>query len=190
MWRRALRAAPQDSVDTNQDGYISMTEAYNWIAPRSQAAGEHSMFDDNGDGVGHEWGTPGYDPEDPTKDGYIGNFYSLDGWFSEQSAIADRCGEAAAAPDTPLLEPSFPNPFCAGTSIGYTLPRAGPVKLLVCNPAGQTVRRLVVGRRAAGHYRVSWQGLDDAGQPVESGVYFSRLLTGYGCEARRLLLVR
>jgi hypothetical protein len=79
-WRRALRGAPEDSVDTDEDGYISMTEAYNWIAPQSQAAGEHSMFDDNGDGVGHEWGQPGYDPDDPSQDGYNGRFYSLGGW--------------------------------------------------------------------------------------------------------------
>jgi len=80
MWRRALRGAPEDSIDTNGDGYISMAEAYNWIAPRSQSAGEHSMFDDNGDGVGHEWGQAGYDPDDPSMDGYNGKFYSLDGW--------------------------------------------------------------------------------------------------------------
>ncbi len=80
MWRRALRGAPEDSIDTNGDGYISMTEAYNWIAPRSQAAGEHSMFDDNGDGVGHEWGQPGYNPDDPSVDGYNGVFYSLHNW--------------------------------------------------------------------------------------------------------------
>lgn len=82
QWRRALRDAAEDSIDTNEDGYISLTEAYNWIAPRSQGAGEHSMFDDNGDGVGHEWGHTGYDPEDPLQDGYNGTFYSLDGWWS------------------------------------------------------------------------------------------------------------
>ena len=81
QWRKALRGgSPEDPTDTNGDGYISMTEAYIWIAPKSQQAGEHSMYDDNGDGVGSEWGQPRFDPDDPTKDGYIGKFYSLDGW--------------------------------------------------------------------------------------------------------------
>ncbi len=83
MWRRALRGAPEDSIDTNEDGYISMTEAYNWICPLSHAAGEHSMFDDNGDGVGHECGQPGYNPDSLDQDGYIGKFYSLDAFFCD-----------------------------------------------------------------------------------------------------------
>ena len=89
-WRRALRGASADSVDTNNDGYISMTEAYNWIAPRSQAAGEHSMFDDNGDSVGHEWGQPGYDPNDSLQDGYNGKYYSLDGWLDATGIEEDE----------------------------------------------------------------------------------------------------
>ncbi|UCG82772.1 MAG: right-handed parallel beta-helix repeat-containing protein, partial [Dehalococcoidia bacterium] len=82
-WRQALRGAPADRIDTDGDGHISMTEAYNWIAPQSQAAGEHSMFDDNGDSVGHEWGQVGYNPSNPCQgnDGYIGKFFSLDGYY-------------------------------------------------------------------------------------------------------------
>jgi parallel beta-helix repeat protein len=80
MWRRALRGAPEDSIDMNGDGYISMTEAYNWICPLSHAAGEHSMFDDNGDRVGHECGQSGYNPDSLGQDGYKGKLYSLDAY--------------------------------------------------------------------------------------------------------------
>jgi hypothetical protein len=90
-WREALQGGTlEDPTDTNQDGYISMTEAYEWIAPKSQAAGEHSMYDDNGDGVGSEWGQPGFDPNDPAKDGYNGKFYSLDGWSAPLHAAPVR----------------------------------------------------------------------------------------------------
>jgi hypothetical protein len=64
-----------------------MTEAYEWISPRSQDAGEHSMYDDNGDGVGHECTDPGVDRNDPTKDGYIGRYYALDGWAARLIAV-------------------------------------------------------------------------------------------------------
>jgi hypothetical protein len=80
-WRQALRNQAVDNVDTDHNGYVSMTEAFNWIAPQSQAAGEHSMFDDNGDGKGHEWGQAGYDPNNHLKDGYNGKYYFLDGWL-------------------------------------------------------------------------------------------------------------
>jgi hypothetical protein len=91
-WRQALRGGtPEDPTDTDGDGYISLTEAYLWICPKSQAAGEHSMYDDNGDGVGHECTDPGFDPNDPAKDGYIGNFYSLDGWREADGASWLSC---------------------------------------------------------------------------------------------------
>ena len=82
-WRHALRGGTEaELTDSNGDGYISMTEAYDWVAPQSQAYSEHPWFDDNGDGVGSEYGTSGYDPNDPSKDGYIGSQYSLTGWWS------------------------------------------------------------------------------------------------------------
>ncbi len=87
-WRQSLRGGTDtDPSDTNDDGYISLTEAYEWIAPKSQAAGEHSMYDDNGDGSGSEWGTSAFDPDDPAKDGYKGNFYSLNGWIPAANSI-------------------------------------------------------------------------------------------------------
>ncbi|HNQ23954.1 MAG TPA: protein kinase [Phycisphaerae bacterium] len=82
QWREALRGGTADDrSDTNGDGHISMTEAYAWVAAKSQAAGEHSLMDDNGDGLGSEWQTPAFDPQDPAKDGSRGKSYSLDGWF-------------------------------------------------------------------------------------------------------------
>jgi hypothetical protein len=60
----------------------------------SQAAGEHSMYDDNGDGKGSEWGTAAFDPRNQKKDGYQGSRYSLDGWRQELTppdhSTADR----------------------------------------------------------------------------------------------------
>jgi len=80
-WREALRGGTgEDPTDTDGDGYVSITEAYEWIAPKSQAEGEHSMMDDNGDGAGSEWGQLGFDPADPAKDGFAGARCSLDGY--------------------------------------------------------------------------------------------------------------
>jgi hypothetical protein len=66
------------SADQDGDGQVSMAEAYIWVAKHRYTEG--SMFDDNGDGVGGQWNKDTFDPNDPCKDGYIGNHYSLKGW--------------------------------------------------------------------------------------------------------------
>jgi hypothetical protein len=80
-WRQALRGGTDaDPTDTNGDGYICMCEAFEWIGPKSQDQGEHSMYDDNGDMIGSEIDDPTFDPETPGMDGYMGRCYSLNGW--------------------------------------------------------------------------------------------------------------
>jgi hypothetical protein len=165
-WRRALRGDPADSIDTNLDGHISLTEAYNWIAPRSQAAGEHSMFDDNGDGVGHEWNHPGYDPCDSLQDGYNGNFYSLDGWWCQPSAVSWQ----NLALTEFALHPAYPNPFNPVTTISYGVPVRGVVRVDVYNVLGRKTAELVHAIKSAGHHSISW----NAGE-LPSGIYFVRI---------------
>lgn len=85
-WRNALSGGTSGNrTDKNGDGFISMTEAYEWVAVKSQAYNppEYPLFDDNGDKMGGSYRTSGYDPNDPKNDGYIGSKYSLTGWFCE-----------------------------------------------------------------------------------------------------------
>jgi hypothetical protein len=187
MWRRAFRNDPADLVDTNLDGYVSMTEAYNWIAPQSQAAGEHSMLDDNGDRVGHEWGTAGYDPLVPGLDGYNGNFYSLDGWLCDGQTVPEL--EEQLPPTTSWLRPNEPNPFGLGTTICYHLPASGHVNLVIYDSMGHRIRQLTDMRQDAGEHSTSWDGTDDRGHRVAGAVYFCHLTTSLGGETRKILLV-
>jgi hypothetical protein len=86
-WRQALEGGTSsESSDFNGDGQISILEAYEWVAPKSQAysPSEHPLIDDNGDKVGSEFGKNGYDTGDPSKDGYIASLYSLTAWKSGQ----------------------------------------------------------------------------------------------------------
>ena len=80
-WRQALRGGSEDDPsDANGDGEVTFAEAYRWIAVKSQAAGEHSMYDDNGDGTGSECGSAGFNPENPERDGCVGAHCSLRAW--------------------------------------------------------------------------------------------------------------
>lgn len=89
-----------------------------------------------------------------------------------------------------MLNQNYPNPFNPETVISYTLPKSGVVELDVYNIIGQRVRRLVNKYRAAGTYRVIWDGLDDSGNRVVSGVYFYQLRTGSSVFTRKMVLVR
>ena len=97
-----------------------------------------------------------------------------------------------AGPITPQrtrLRGSYPNPFNATTALVYDLAEDGQVRLQVCDVTGQVVRRLVEGRAAAGRYQVAWDGRDNAGVVVGSGVYLAELLArGYRTAWRMALL--
>jgi hypothetical protein len=69
------------------------------------------------------------------------------------------------------LYPNYPNPFNPSTTIAYRLPASSLVNLRIFNTAGQPVRELVDGKREEGSQQVSWNGTDDRGAKVQSGVY-------------------
>jgi len=71
-----------------------------------------------------------------------------------------------------------PNPFRRSTTIGYELTAPGCVTLEIRDIAGRTVRMLVNSHRNAGSHAVQWNGRDNAGRPVQKGVYFCRLDAG------------
>ena len=81
-----------------------------------------------------------------------------------------------------------PNPFHSSLGLQYSLTRSGSVSLIIYDPQGRRVRTLVAGEQAAGVRGVVWDGRDDAGAPVGSGVYFARLASGD--LERRVKLVR
>ncbi|MBT4978259.1 MAG: T9SS type A sorting domain-containing protein [Gemmatimonadetes bacterium] len=103
------------------------------------------------------------------------------------TAVAD---EGGVQPDGFLLAQNYPNPFNAETVIHYNIGRKGAVALSVFNLVGQQVRRLVREVRTPGFYQIVWDGRDDRGQEMASGVYIYRLQVGDLAEARKLLLLR
>ncbi|MCD4829375.1 MAG: T9SS type A sorting domain-containing protein [Candidatus Cloacimonetes bacterium] len=90
----------------------------------------------------------------------------------------------------PQLLGAFPNPFNPETTIGFSLPVSGQVELTVYNVRGERVKTLVNGDMKPGDHTVTWQGSDDNGSPVASGVYFYRLQAGGNTETRKMLLLK
>ncbi|MCB0834841.1 MAG: T9SS type A sorting domain-containing protein, partial [Bacteroidetes bacterium] len=85
---------------------------------------------------------------------------------------------------------NYPNPFNPTTTIKFALPDAGRVRLVVYNILGQKVRELVDGFKDAGRYEVLWNGRNDKGQLVSSGLYIYRLESVKGIQSRKMLLVK
>jgi phage tail sheath protein FI len=91
----------------------------------------------------------------------------------------------------PILHPAAPNPFNPMTTLRYSLDRDCAVSLRIYDPAGRLVRK-VLSRvaRTVGDHQVPWNGRDDSGRAVPSGVYLVHLEAGKETKTQRILLAR
>ena len=96
----------------------------------------------------------------------------------------------ASAPLRLTLGHNFPNPFNPKTTISFSLPTAGEVELAVFDVTGRRISTLVTGTMDAGTHDVVWQGCDDSGHPVASGLYFSRLMVGDHVLTGKMLMLK
>ncbi len=92
------------------------------------------------------------------------------------------------------LSQNYPNPFNSTTNIVYEVPQSFVdgvnVHLTIYNLLGQKVRTLVEGRNFPGSFTVQWNGVDDGGSAVASGVYLYRLVVGGESQTKRLVLMK
>ncbi|MFQ5584622.1 MAG: FlgD immunoglobulin-like domain containing protein, partial [Calditrichia bacterium] len=88
------------------------------------------------------------------------------------------------------LYQNYPNPFNPGTIIGYQLTGSNDVELTIYDILGQPVKNLVKGKQPAGYYEVVWDGKDNAGKEVASGVYLYQIKVGKSIESKKMLLLR
>jgi flagellar hook assembly protein FlgD len=93
------------------------------------------------------------------------------------------------APDVKLMQ-SYPNPAARKATISYQTARAGKVSLAVYNMLGQKVKVLVEQPQPAGSYKVQWDGRNQQGHGVSSGVYIYELKTEETNITKKLVLTR
>jgi len=74
------------------------------------------------------------------------------------------------------ISQNYPNPFNMSTNIEYSLTKNSNVVIKIFNSAGQEIRTLINSIQTAGEKSVTWDGTDDTGNPMSSGIYF------YSCE--------
>ncbi|MFH1007326.1 MAG: BsuPI-related putative proteinase inhibitor, partial [Candidatus Latescibacterota bacterium] len=110
--------------------------------------------------------------------------------FAAKPLAVEEPGETTPAAFS--LAQNVPNPFNPSTTIHFSIPDNGnaPVTLIIYTAQGQQVRALAAGAMMPGAHAVVWDGLDDAGRAVSSGVYVYRLRAGENNQARKMLLIR
>ena len=96
----------------------------------------------------------------------------------------------ATLPDIFALHQNFPNPFNPVTSIRYDIPEATNVQVNVYSLLGQKVKTLVSGAHQPGFYAVQWNGTNDHGNPVASGMYICRIQADRFNAVKKLILMK
>lgn len=166
-------ATKQASTDFNGDGTTDFVDFFLFV---DAFGGTDAVYDLNGDG---------------TVD-FVDFFAFVDGFGpSAQAKLLAMAREMFDLPSGPRLYPNAPNPFNSETVLSWLLPRPGAVRLEVFALNGQRLVTLWQGPRQAGYHLLHWDGRDDEGRPLASGVYLFRLATADGgILTRRLTLLR
>jgi hypothetical protein len=112
-----------------------------------------------------------------------------------QRAINWLVPDLTGVPEEPAafalrLEQNLPNPFNPKTTIRFALPSAGEATLRIFDASGRRVATLVEGPQAAGPQEIVWEGRDDSGNALPTGMYFYRLQHAGGEQTRKMLLLK
>ncbi|MDZ7399436.1 MAG: Ig-like domain-containing protein [candidate division KSB1 bacterium] len=127
-----------------------------------------------------------YNPGSPT----VGTLYFDDLRIVKKVAVSVDEPYIQLPRQFTLLQ-NYPNPFNSETTIEYQISgEAQPVRLEIFDLLGQRVRLLVDSKQLVGSYRVIWDGKDDRGKDVASGIYLYKIIAGSFNETKRMLLLR
>lgn len=91
---------------------------------------------------------------------------------------------------TTELNGNYPNPFNPTTTIAFSLKEAGHAVLEIFNVKGESIKQLVSDQLAAGQHSVVWNGTDNSGKPVSSGIYFYKLSSKNFSATRKMILMK
>lgn len=97
---------------------------------------------------------------------------------------------AKQLPEEFLLSQNFPNPFNMETTIEYQLPHSCHVELKIFNLLGQEVRTLIQQKKEAGYFRVNWDGTDNSGRYVNTGIYIMIFQASNFSQTRKLIVLK
>ena len=194
----------QGSIDGNGQSAATFSYAYNtWLHPEVIVNLNTDWAEFYLDGVlvhGWQWtlgtfGTPG--PLQLAANNFYGggttaptNYYLDDYSITRLDVPTGILEPIAEIPTEFGLDQNYPNPFNPTTTIKYALKENVQVTLKVYNMLGQEVRTLVNGWQEAGYKQVVWDGLNNNGSPVASGIYIYQIQAGDFVKAYKMILMK
>ena len=191
------QAAPVDYYNIRLLLYLGGMPAVYWVGPLSAEACTLCLWPNKEyrlNVVAYRDGLHSDEVVNPqiftTGEAIVCNDYSHKGTPPEDSASEEPGIESDLVSDQSSLAQNRPNPFNPETDISYDLPENCMANLIIYNMLGQKVRVLVDEQQMAGFKTVRWDGKDEIGNQVASGVYFYRLQAGESVEVRRMILLR
>jgi len=110
--------------------------------------------------------------------------------YGESEGIPTGIISESRIPNEFSLEQNYPNPFNPETKIIYQIPKISRVTIKIFNILGQEVRTLVDKEQTMGEYKVIWDGKNNSGNPVGSGIYIYQLRTKDFISSKRMILLR
>ncbi|MDY0150659.1 MAG: FlgD immunoglobulin-like domain containing protein [Candidatus Cloacimonas sp.] len=113
-----------------------------------------------------------------------------DGYPSLQSANQVASEDDIAPATVALCMMAYPNPFMCNTTVSYKLSQSAQTELNIYNIRGQLVRKLVNEPLSSGQHTVTWDGKDDNGKPLASGMYLCRIISAGKQETHKMLLMK
>ncbi|NQV37647.1 MAG: T9SS type A sorting domain-containing protein, partial [Candidatus Marinimicrobia bacterium] len=144
------------------------------------------IFDDivNGGlaGVTIEWNVSASDG--------LGETVATNGPFMMHVEALLGVGDEALIPDVFALHQNYPNPFNPTTRIEYDIPEISNVQITIYNVMGQKVRTLVNAEHSPGYHSVLWNGTNEFGSPVSSGMYFYQIKANNFNKVKKLVLMK
>ena len=208
-----LRVTPTNPADVNEDGVVNILD----LILVAQAIGTKKNEPDvNGDGVINVFdlvmvagaiGGGGAAPSASSLDPSIISAGDVERWLAEARGLEDGDANlqrgirflegllASLTPKETTLLPNYPNPFNPETWIPYRLAREAEVAITIYDTKGTPVRRLALGNQEAGYYAVRgkaayWDGRNERGEAVASGIYIYQFRAGNYAASRRMVIVK
>ena len=128
---------------------------------------------------------------DPSE-GYLDDPWGYDAYANVTIVFSNISNEfdIVTIPANDRLMPNYPNPFNPVTNISFEISKAGNIQLDIYNSKGQKVRNLVNSDYQVGRHTVVWNGKDDTGKNVSSGIYYYQMTASEGVSTRKMLLIK
>ena len=130
---------------------------------------------------------------DDGRAGVLDNEYFVNSIYGTRvnSGSVDISDVDAPALDTAILRQNYPNPFNPSTTLQFSLPTSGKASLDIYNLKGQRIKSICSDLHlTAGNHSFPWDGRNEQGEPVASGIYFSRLRYNGSTLSRKMVLMK